>query len=193
VSALVSVVAFAMFQFTGQYTYFINDLDHRARGLFNEGGPYGLFLTSVILLLLMRRRLYPNGSRLIRWIAFVITLTAWFLSFSKAGVLAGMLCAMAVTFRLDARKRILVGITLPLMCAAFLLFFQQGFIGYVKSCDWRFAECRVPEFFLLKQLQRTGLSPRQISAKTTLSFVHSRPFAGCCLACAELHRQSRPI
>jgi hypothetical protein len=133
VSALASVIAFAIFQFTGQYTYFINDLDHRVRGLFNEGGPYGLFLTSVILVLLMRRRLYPDGSRLIRWTAFAVTLMAWFLSFSKAGLLAGMLCAMAGALRFGFRKRILAAITMPIVCAALFVLFQRGFVGYMNN------------------------------------------------------------
>jgi hypothetical protein len=133
-SALVSIMAFALFLTTGENTYFINDLDHRVRGFFNEGGPYGLFLTSVILLLLFRRRLNPNVNPLLNRTSLAITVTAWLLSLSKAGLLTGMLCAMAAAvFTSDVRKRLLAVVALPIACAGFFLFFQQGLAGYMNS------------------------------------------------------------
>src|SRR5579875_661517 len=83
VSAAASIAGFLTFQITGETTFFVNDLDHRVQGFFNEGGPYGLFLTSVILVLLMRRRLFPQISGLAHWLALAVTGTAWVLSFSK--------------------------------------------------------------------------------------------------------------
>ena len=48
-SAVASIVAFLIFLNTGSNALFVSPLDHRARGFFNEGGPYGLFLVSVII------------------------------------------------------------------------------------------------------------------------------------------------
>jgi hypothetical protein len=134
VSALVSIVGFVIFQMTGDSTYFVNDLDHRVQGFFNEGGPYGLYLTSVILVLMVRRRLFPELSRLSYSVAFVIIATAWVLSFSKAGLIAGILCgAVAITFISNIRKRIAAALILPIAVAAFFLLFERGLNGYWNS------------------------------------------------------------
>jgi hypothetical protein len=129
-SALASVIAFVVFQLTGQYTYLINGLDYRARGFFNEGGPYGLFLTSVILVFLMRRRIYRYVHRSIAWIALGITLIAWLLSFSKAGLLAAILCIAAAFLLSGMRKRIMAAILVPVALAGFFLLFERALAGY---------------------------------------------------------------
>lgn len=134
VSALASIFAFAIFQWTGEYTYLINPLDHRARGFFNEGGPYGLFLTSVVLVHLMRRRIFPNVHSFISWTALLITLSAFLLSSSKAGLLALILCWMAAAvFTSDIRKRILAAVLVPIACGGFFLLVQRGLAGYMDS------------------------------------------------------------
>lgn len=134
VSAAASIVGFVIFQTTGQPTYFVNDLDHRVQGFFNEGGPYGLLLTSVILVLLVRRRLFPDVCRLYHWSALALTATAWVLSFSKAGLLAGILCgAVAITVIPDLRKRVVACLLLPCALLAFWMMFQHGLSGYFDS------------------------------------------------------------
>ncbi len=134
VSAVTSIIAFVVFQITGESVYFVNDLDHRVQGFFNEGGPYGLFLTSVILVLVMRRRIFPDVSRPIHWAALTITLIASILSFSKAGLLAGILCgAIATASASTLRKRIIAGLLLFVAFVGFLFLFQRGLNGYVDS------------------------------------------------------------
>jgi hypothetical protein len=134
ISAAASVAGFALFQTTGQSTYFVNDLDHRVQGFFNEGGPYGLFLTSVILVLLVRRRLFPNVRQLCHWSALALTATAWVLSLSKAGLLAGILCGtVALTGVPDLRKRVMGSLLVPCALLAFLMLFQRGLSGYLNS------------------------------------------------------------
>jgi hypothetical protein len=134
VSAAASVAAFIIFQTTGQTTYFINELDNRVQGFFNEGGPYGLFLTSVVLLLMLRRRLFPTVSRLWHWFALILVAIAWILSFSKAGLLATILCgAVAGTCIRSLPKRLLAVAVLPIALIGFFLVFQREINGYVNS------------------------------------------------------------
>lgn len=128
-AALLSICSFAIFIFTGSDTYFINDLDHRARGLFNEGGPFGLFLTSVMLVFLLKKRLdgaFTISSR----IALVVVWTALLLSASKAGVLAAILCAIASLFAPNFRRRTLAVILVPLALIIFLGAFERKLEGY---------------------------------------------------------------
>jgi O-Antigen ligase len=88
----------------GAYNY-----DYRARGFFNEGGPYGLFLVSVILvglLLLTQRKL----SRKKAWISGAILVSALLGSQSKAAFLA---CAIVFLLNLiiagTFRQRLAIG------------------------------------------------------------------------------------
>lgn len=133
-TALLSICSFAIFMATGSDTYFINDLDHRARGFFNEGGPFGLFLTSVMLVLLLKKKLdgaFTIGSR----IALVVVWAAMLLSASKAGLLAAILCAMASLFAPNLRRRTLTVILVPVALIVFIGAFETKLEGYKNNFE----------------------------------------------------------
>jgi hypothetical protein len=132
-SAVLSICSFAIFAATGIDSYFINDLDHRARGFFNEGGPFGLFLTSVVLVLLLKRRLDYSASAVTSRIALVIVWLALLLSESKAGLLAAILCAMATLLTPDLRRRTLMVVLLPVALVCFLEVFQTTLVNYREN------------------------------------------------------------
>ena len=112
-SAIVSIVAFVIFISTGVNVVFLNPLDYRARGFFNEGGPYGLFLVSVLIVLALRRRLYPPVSHIGVRTALAVVWVALFLSASKAGLLAAILCGIASLLTTTGHRRVLAALILP--------------------------------------------------------------------------------
>jgi hypothetical protein len=133
-SSIASIVAFLVFLNTGSNALFVSPLDHRARGFFNEGGPYGLFLVSVIIVFSLRRRLYPVVSPMRVRAALFLVWIALFLSASKAGLLAAILCGgLAILFAPSSRRRVLAALVLPLACLSFLGFFQFALRGYARS------------------------------------------------------------
>ena len=138
VAAVLSICSFAIFVAMGTDTYFINGLDHRARGFFNEGGPFGLFLVSVVLVLLMKRRLEGSWTAAGR-LAFVVLGLAILLSESKAGLLAAILCGVASLLTPNLRRRTL---TLSLIPVGLLCFFGafERTLGNYKDNFERFDE-----------------------------------------------------
>lgn len=138
ITAVLSMCSFAIFVATGTDTYFINGLDHRARGFFNEGGPFGLFLVSVVLVLLMKRML--DGSWTITGrLAFVVLGLAILLSESKAGLLAAIFCAVTSLLTPNLRKRTLTLILIPVGLLCFFAAFERTLTNYKDNFE-RFDE-----------------------------------------------------
>src|SRR4029077_17001979 len=96
-----------LLRMTGVNPYFVYGSDLRVRGFFNEAGPYGVFLISVILALLLRAHYFPKGFRLLRRAALVIVLAALFQSSSKAAFVAAVaLCGIVAVTAVRNRQRI---------------------------------------------------------------------------------------
>lgn len=109
--------------------------DLRARGLFNEGGPFGIYLLSVLVVGLLRRRL--TGKRLgIANIAVIMI--AFLLSASKAGFLAGcLLCFYSIVSAASFRKKVAYFFLFAVLlsgAAAWLDIWTQ-LLGYKDSYD----------------------------------------------------------
>ena len=76
----------------------------RARGFFNEGGPFGTYVVSVFLIGLLRRHL--TGKR-IGFVNVTICMTAFVLSESRAAFLVvALLCMIAILAAASFRRRI---------------------------------------------------------------------------------------
>ena len=134
VSAIASLLALAIFMSTGSNALFVSPLDHRARGFFNEGGPYGLFLVSVLIVLSLKRRLFPPASPIGTRAALALIWVVLFLSASKAGLLAAIVCGLAtLATSAGRRRRTLAVLILPIACLGFLALFQFALRGYVRS------------------------------------------------------------
>jgi hypothetical protein len=93
--AILSYLAIRVFHFSAApesiFGAYSSETSLRARGFFNEGGPFGLYLVSVLVLGLLRR--YRTKRRLGVANTVVIFL-AFLLSGSKAGLLAAALLAL---------------------------------------------------------------------------------------------------
>jgi hypothetical protein len=77
----------------------------RARGFFNEGGPFGLYVTSVVVVALFERYVLRSRRSLMLWMADLpILMTALLVSGSKAGMIAMLfLLGFAAITRLRVR------------------------------------------------------------------------------------------
>lgn len=82
--------------------------DHRFRGFYNEGGPWGLYVLSLLLLAVALHRLGWEPSRRIL-IATVLLLGGFILSASKAAIIAGaLLLLLNSLFAGSLRQRVAV-------------------------------------------------------------------------------------
>ena len=135
VASIFSIGSFGIYVATGADTYFINGLDHRARGFFNEGGPFGLFLISVILVLLMKRRLAKPSFAVVDRMTFVIVWIAMLLSESKAGLLAAIICAIASLFTPNLRRRTLTAVLIPVGLIFFFGVFETTLANYKDNFE----------------------------------------------------------
>jgi len=112
---------------------YLPDGQMRARGFFVEGGPFGLYLVSVLVVGLLRR--YMTGRRLGMG-NMVILFVAFFLSGSKAGFLAGTLLTIysgisAASFHRKVLYLLLV--TSILAGAAVWMNLGDSLLGYATS------------------------------------------------------------
>lgn len=104
----------------------------RARGLFNEGGPYGIFLASAVAVALLRMHV-ARPRRLMLWRAAVaILLVALMMSGSKTGLLAvAGLCAAAALFSGSRRRTIALACVFVVLLGLFLARFRGSLYGYM--------------------------------------------------------------
>jgi hypothetical protein len=129
-SALVSVISFLLSTMAGISLVFVYSADHRVRGFFNEGGPYGLFLVSVILLLVLRLRLFPPRHRSLYFGAVGLSLLTLFLSQSRAALVALVALYGVSVIASHGRRRLILLAVLPVLCVTSLLLLRARFNSY---------------------------------------------------------------
>ncbi len=131
---MLSLVSALILKMTGLSLYFAYGEDIRIRGLFNEAGPYGLFLVSVLLVLLLRGRQFPRGLRWTRRIAFAIVALALLQSASKAGFAAVIAISLAVALMVRGGRRRAILITgTALVCVITWVTVGRQFFYYVND------------------------------------------------------------
>jgi hypothetical protein len=132
--SFLSLVSALILRTTGISLYFAYGEDLRIRGLFNEAGPYGLFLVSVLLVLLLRGHTFPTGFRWTRRLAFGTIALALFQSASKAGfaALIGIALVVAVVAR-GGRRRALLIAGAALLCIVTWLTVGQQLLNYAND------------------------------------------------------------
>jgi hypothetical protein len=132
--ALLSLLSALILRTTGVSLYFAYGDDVRIRGLFNEAGPYGLFLVSVLLVLLLRAHQFPLGLTWTRRTAFAVVALAMLQSASKAGFAAviGISVAVALVARGGRRRAILIA-GAALLCVVTWVSVGQQLFNYVND------------------------------------------------------------
>jgi hypothetical protein len=108
----------------------------RARGFFVEGGPFGVYLVSVILVCLFRRHVLRRGDPRAYWFQLGITFLALAASASKAAIILAALLAVyyiLVTRRLRylvALTPVLVGLALAAHFTTFLRNYAENYVHF---------------------------------------------------------------
>ena len=127
VYALISCVAlFAGIELGGAY----GEEWPRARGFFVEGGPFGTYLVSVLLVVVFRKKVLNQGSNLQTLIQLFILTVAFFASSSKAAFLLVFLLLMY--FQVIRKKaKYIIFVIIFMMPLFFATGKVQGIAGYV--------------------------------------------------------------
>ena len=111
---------------------------HRIRGFFIEGGPFGLYLMSVMLVNLFRRKVLQSGDPRFYWIQMALLLAALVGSASKAGILLA-LCLTVFYIIITHRARYLflllplfIGLALSVHLIAQLQGYADSYLHFSK-------------------------------------------------------------
>jgi len=130
-SACLSIVAWGLAKTAGVEMFAVYGVDQRVRGFFNEGGPYGIFLVSVAVVVLLRARIFRPVYPALRWVLLAILGIALGLSQSKAGLLAAAgACGVAVLFAGSRFQKIAMVSVCALVITAALSLFGSKVFGY---------------------------------------------------------------
>lgn len=133
-SALLSMASVILVKTSGVYLYFVYGEDARVRGFFNEAGPYGVYLVSVILALFLRAHLFPRGLLWVRRVFLAAVLAAFYQSASKAGFLAVLgICGIVGLLAARARQRIVVLAGLAVFGTLTWITLQEQFANYWRD------------------------------------------------------------
>jgi len=131
ISAAFSMASAVLMKTTGVMLYFVYGDDARVRGFFNEAGPYGIFLVSVLIVLLLRAHYFPVGLLWLRRAVFALTLLALYQSASKAGFLTVIgVCGLVGLFAANVRQRLVVIVGLVAVAALTWTTLGPQFIDY---------------------------------------------------------------
>lgn len=129
VFALISYVAmFAGIELGGAYAIEAP----RAKGFFVEGGPFGIYLISVLLVVIFRSKVLKDGTALEMYVQFLILIGAFFASESKAGFLLAML--LLIYFQIVNRKfKYIIVVFLLAVPLLFVTGKVDGIVSYVYN------------------------------------------------------------
>jgi hypothetical protein len=131
---LLSLLSAVILRTTGISLYFAYGDDLRIRGFFNEAGPYGLFLVSVLLVLLLRAHTFPAGLKWTRRVALVVVTFALMQSASKAGFAAviGISVVVALVAQ-GGRRRVMLIASAALVCAVTWVTVGRQVLNYAND------------------------------------------------------------
>ena len=128
-SAVASLAGWVLMKLAAIPTFLLYGPEDRVRGFFNEGGPYGIYLVSVAIVVLFRGRVAQRSQ-----VHLVPLAGALLLSGSKAALLA-IVCLglIAVTLVGNVQRRAaILGATVAVLVTSTLLY-QGKLYGYMWS------------------------------------------------------------
>ena len=133
-SACASIGGWILLKTAGISTLLIYGPDGRVRGFFNEGGPYGMFLVSVVLVVLLRSHYFPPVYPFLSKAVLCLLLAALLLSGSKVGLLAATgLCGIGVLCSGSGKQRFALIGACGVILAALLTLFEGKLYGYAYA------------------------------------------------------------
>jgi hypothetical protein len=171
-SAFASISAWVLLKTAGISTFLVYGSDGRARGFFNEGGPYGIFLVSVVLVALLRARAVRPVHPFLRQLVLCLLLTTLFLSRSKVGFLAAVaLCGIGVMVAGSRRQKLILMSVCGAILITFLTLFEGKLYGYAYAyLNFDEALFYRPEdpSLIMGRLAASLIVPRMIAAHPVL-------------------------
>jgi hypothetical protein len=172
-SACASITSWVLLKTTGISTLLVYGPDVRVRGFFNEGGPYGMFLVSVVLVVLLRSHLFPPVYSFLSKAVLCVLLAALLLSGSKVGVLAGLgLCGTGIMVSGSGKRRFaLIGLSVVLL-AGFFVLFEDKLLGYA------YAYMNFDESFYYRGEDRNLVMGRLTAAMIVPRMIAAHPLTG---------------
>ncbi len=167
-TAAASLSAWILMKSAGLPSFLVYGYEGRIRGLFNEGGPYGMFLVSVSVAMLVRRRLFAVRYLFLHRTALAILAAALFVSGSKAGLLAAiLLCVVGAAASASTRLRIALAGACLLTVFAFFSLFEGRLYGYFYAyVNFDTALAFRPEdpSLIMGRVAASIIAPRMIAA-----------------------------
>ena len=131
-SALLSIASFGLAQWARIPTPFVYDLDNRARGFFNEGGPFGIFIASAMVACLLRTHLFRNSQPSYHRLMLGTLVVAMLLSRSKGAILVvACLCLTGLAFAANRRQKLLLACALLAVLGVFVSVSASHALGYI--------------------------------------------------------------
>jgi hypothetical protein len=171
-SAILSIAGWIVVNISGVNVFTVYGYDERVRGFFNEGGPYGVFLVSVAVALVVRALAFRNGFGLAGQIAFGLLLVALLLSGSKAGLLvAAGLLGLGVAFAGNRWQRAATVGGGALIVCVLLTLFQGKLLGYAYAymdLDEALAYRPGDPSLIMGRIAAAAILPRMISEHPVL-------------------------
>ena len=171
-SACISIAAWVLAKTAGVQTFAVYGADERVRGFFNEGGPYGIYLVGVAVVLMLRTRIVRPVHPALRWAMLAVLAAALVLSQSKAGLLVALgLCGVAVLFsRSRLQKIALVGVCALVLTAGLSLFGGRVFGYFYAYLDLEEAMAYRPgdPSLIMGRIAASVIVPRMIAEHPVL-------------------------
>lgn len=151
---------------------YVNNSLPRARGFFNEGGPYGVYLLSVFLMGFLRRH---RTQRSLGWINILILMAAFLLSASKAGFFAvAILTLYAALSTASGVKRLAILTTSTIAIGAVAMWLNVG--GSLSSYVYDYQNIE-------EAIASRGIDPNLVMGRVAAAYIVPRmilahPFTG---------------
>ena len=105
---------------------------HRIQGFFVEGGPFGVYLVSVILVCMFRRNVIHRGDPRAYWVQMILFVATLASAESKAGILLGMTVVLYFLF-VTKRLRYAFWIAPLLIALALFAHLMTDLRGYASD------------------------------------------------------------
>lgn len=131
IAAAASILALVWTEISGGSSWLVFGPDRRIRGLFNEGGPFGIFLVSAGVVALLRARYAKPVHGWVTAATVFIVLVGLLLSGSKAGMIAAiLLCAAALLSGASIRHKLVLLFAMTLLAVVFSVKLGPKMYGY---------------------------------------------------------------
>lgn len=106
----------------------------RASGFFVEGGPFGVYLVSVALVILFRKYVLRDGSKVTMWFHLGLICLTFYAASSKAGVI--LILMLLMYFQMTSKKINTIFIAIIAIIVSLMLVFSPlipEITGYIKG------------------------------------------------------------